>query len=166
MNLYLLRHAIAADKPAWKGPDSDRPLTKEGVHKMKKAARGMRRLDLKIDWILTSPYRRAYDTALIAAKEMNLKNKLKITRSLAVDGDPKALIRHLALNFRTWESVMLVGHEPYLGRLLGILTAGTHNIGLEFEKGGIAKLSADSLTFDRCASLQWLLTPKILKKIA
>jgi phosphohistidine phosphatase len=165
MNLYLLRHAIAADKTEWKGPDSDRPLTKEGIRKMKKAAKGMRRLDLKIDWILTSPYRRAYDTALIAARELHLKNKLKITRSLAVDGDPKALIRHLALNFRTWDSVMLVGHEPYLSQLISILISGTKGLALELDKGGLVKLTADSLIYGKCASLEWLLTPKILKKI-
>lgn len=166
MNLYFLRHAIAADKTAWKGPDSDRPLTKEGIHKMKKAARGMRRLDLKIDWILTSPYRRAYDTAMIAAKELNLKNKLKITRSLAMDGDPKALVRHLALNFRTWESIILVGHEPYLSQLISVLTSGSKQVALNLDKAGLAKLSADSLNYDNCATLEWLLTPKILKKLS
>ena len=166
MNLYLLRHGIAADKTEWKGPAVDRPLTKEGIHKMKKASKGIRRLNLKIDWILTSPYRRAYDTAMIAAKELNLKNKLKIIRSLAVDGDPKALVRHLALNFRTWESVMLVGHEPYLSQLISLLTSGTGGLVMEFDKGGLVKLNADFLAYDKCASLEWLLTPKILKQIA
>jgi len=166
MNLYFLRHAIAADKPSWKGPDSDRPLTKEGIRKMKKAARGMRRLDLKIDWILSSPHRRAHDTAIIVAKELKLKKKLRAWKSLAPDGDPKILTRHLALDFRTWESVMLVGHEPYLTQLIGVLAAGSKEIALELDKGGLAKLSADSLAYDRCATLQWLLTPKILKNIA
>ena len=133
---------------------------------MKKAARGMRRLDLKIDWILTSPYRRAYDTAMIAAKELNLKNKLKITRSLAMDGDPKALVRHLALNFRTWESIILVGHEPYLSQLISVLTSGSKQVALNLDKAGLAKLSADSLNYDNCATLEWLLTPKILKKLS
>src|SRR5438876_1221851 len=99
MNLYFLRHAIAADKASWKGSDADRPLTKEGMRKMKKGAKGIRRLDLPIDWILTSPYRRAYDTAAIVAKELKLKKSLKVSRMLTPDGDPKALARHLALNF-------------------------------------------------------------------
>src|ERR1039458_5525890 len=124
MNLYFLRHAIAADKTQWKGSDSDRPLTEEGIKKMKKAVKGLRRLDLEIDWILTSPFRRAFDTAQIVAKEMKLKDKLKVSRSLAVDGDPKALVRHLALGFRTRESIMLVGHEPYLSPLISVLVWG------------------------------------------
>ena len=38
MNLYVMRHAIAANKVEWKGPDSDRPLTEEGIRKMKKGS--------------------------------------------------------------------------------------------------------------------------------
>ncbi len=76
MNLYFLRHGIAADKPQWKGSDSDRPLIKEGIQKLKKSAKGMRRLKLHFDWILTSPYRRAYDTAQIVAKESSATKKL------------------------------------------------------------------------------------------
>jgi phosphohistidine phosphatase len=163
MKLYLLRHAIAAEKPAWHGSDSDRPLTKEGIRKMKKAAKGMRHLGLEIDWILTSPYRRAYDTALIAAEELKARKKLKITRLLAVDGDPKALMRHLALDFRSWESIMLVGHEPYLSRLIGTLIAGEAPVALQMDKGGLARLSADSLTYGPCATLEWLLPAKLLK---
>ncbi len=73
MNLYILRHAIALDPSEWKKSDSERPLSKEGIRKMKKAAKGMRRMDLHFDWILTSPFRRAYDTAQIVAKEFKAK---------------------------------------------------------------------------------------------
>ena len=165
MNLYILRHGIAADKLKWKGSDSDRPLTKEGIRKMKKGAKGMRRLGIHLDWILTSPYRRAYDTAKIVAKEFKLKKRLKITQMLATDGDPKALVRHLGRNFRSWESVLLAGHEPYLNRLIGILLAGTEKSGLELEKGGVVKLVSDSLTYGQCARLEWFISPKVLKKL-
>ncbi len=97
MNLYFLRHAIAADKTEWKGADSDRPLTKDGIRKMKKAAKGIKRLGIPVDWILTSPYRRAYDTAKIVAKELKLKKQLRLSKSLTPSGDPKPLVRHLAL---------------------------------------------------------------------
>jgi len=166
MNLYILRHALAADKADWKGSDSDRPLTKDGIRKMKKVGKGMRRLDMTVDGILTSPHRRAYDTAVIAAKALKLKNRLKTSRMLAPDGDMKALIRHLALNFRSWESVLLVGHEPYLGSLMGILVAGNATAGTLLDKAGLAKLSADSFTNGQCAQLEWLLSPNILKKLA
>jgi phosphohistidine phosphatase len=166
MILYILRHAIAADKAEWKGADSDRPLTKDGIRKMKKVAKGMRRLDIKVEWILTSPYRRAYETAVIAARELKLKKRLKTSRMLTPDGDIKALIKHLGLNFRTWESVMLVGHEPYLGSLIGLLAAGNASAGTLLDKAGLAKLSTDSLTYGQCARLEWLLSPRILKKLS
>jgi phosphohistidine phosphatase len=164
MNIYFLRHGIAAEKPAWKGPDSDRPLIKEGITKMKKAVKGMRRLKLNFDWILTSPYRRAFETAQIVAKEFKAKGKLKVLKSLAVDGDPQALVRHLARDYRSWESVLLVGHEPYLSHLIGVLE-GSPALSMNFQKGGLCLLSSDSLTYGSCATLEWLLTPKILKKL-
>jgi phosphohistidine phosphatase len=165
MNLYLLRHGIAMDKDEWKGPDSDRPLTKEGVHKLKKAAKSLKHLNLKIDWILTSPFRRAYDTAMITAKALKLKKKLRIIKSLAVDGEPKVLVRYLSQNVHNWESVLLVGHEPYLSSLISTLIAGQVRTGLVLDKGGLAKLATDEITYDQSAHLEWLLTPKILKEI-
>jgi phosphohistidine phosphatase len=165
MILYILRHAIAAEKTEWRGSDAERPLTKDGIRKMKKTARGIRKLGVTINWILTSPYRRAYDTAMIVAKELKMKKNLKSSRMLAVNGDPKALVRHLGRQFYSWESVMVVGHEPYLGQLIGRLTSGHAEGGPPLEKGGLARLSADSLEYDKCANLEWLLTPKILKKL-
>ncbi len=164
MTLYFLRHGIAADQAEWGGPDSDRPLTKEGIHKMKKSAKGMRRLKMTFDWILTSPYRRAYETAEIVAEEFNAKEKLKITKTLAVGGDPEALVRHLARDYRTWESIMAVGHEPYLSRLIATLSGGPA-ASIAMDKGGLVKLTADTLTYGACATLEWLLTTKILKKL-
>ena len=163
MNLYFLRHAIAAEKTEWHGSDDNRPLTKEGLRKMKKAAKGMRRMGLEVDWILTSPTKRAYDTAMIAAKELKAMKVVKVTRLLAVDGDPKALTRRLALDFRSRDSVMIVGHEPYLSRLISTLIAGEAKVDLEMGKGGLAKLTADSLTDGPCATLEWLLPAKLLK---
>ncbi len=86
---------------------------------------------------------------------------------LAVDGDPKALVRHLGLNFRSWESVLLVGHDPYLSQFISTLLTGTRDdLPMEFEKGGLAKLIGRfPHLWSMCARLEWLLTPKILKKL-
>jgi len=166
MNLYFLRHAIAVEKEEWRKPESERPLTDEGIRKMRRVAEGMRALKLSFDWILTSPARRAYDTAEIVAKEFKAGQKVRILKSLAPDGDPKILVKHLALNFRSWESVLLVGHEPYLSHLISMLLTGEPEPPFELKKGGLSLLSADSLTYGRCARLEWLIQPKQLKKIA
>ncbi len=90
---------------------------------------------------------------------------MKVVRSLAVEGDRQALVRHLARDYRSWESILLVGHEPYLSHLAGVLT-GAPALSMDFQKGGMCLLSSDSLTYGPCATLEWLLTPKILKKLS
>lgn len=166
MILYVLRHAIAVDRTEWRGSESDRPLTKEGRKKMEKAAEGMREFGIDFDWILTSPFRRAYDTAAIVADVYKAKKKIRLSKSLAPDGDPKTLVRHLALDFRSWESLLLVGHEPYLSKLISTLVAGHPEAQLDFRKGGLCRLNAPSLAYDRCATLEWWLPPKVLRKLS
>ena len=166
MNLYFLRHGIALERTQWRKADAERPLTEEGVDKMEKIARGMRKgLGLEFDWILTSPYRRAYDTAQIVARQYKASKKMRLSKSLAPDGDPKNLMRHLALDFRSWEQILLVGHEPYMTRLISTLISGTQEATLDLKKGGLCALRADSLTYGRCATLEWWLTPKQLRRL-
>ena len=165
MILYVLRHAVALDRAKWRQADSERPLTKEGVKKMKKIAKGMQQAGVQFDWILTSPYRRAFDTAKIVAEAYDCRKQLKVSRSLASDGDPKTLMRHLALDYRSWETLLLVGHEPYLTRLISVLVGGTPEISLTLKKGGLARLTASSLAYSRCASLDWLLPSKLLRRL-
>lgn len=163
MNLLALRHAIALDRTEWKKADAKRPLTKDGIKKMKKAAQGMRHLGIEFDWILTSPYRRAYDTAQIVAKEYKAGKKVRVVHALASNGDPKQLVQQLARDFRNSESVLIVGHEPYLGKLIGTLSAGDDGMGLELKKGGLCRLTSDSLTYGKCAQLEWILPPRLLR---
>ena len=74
-------------------------------------------------------------------------------------------MRHLALNFRSWESILLVGHEPYLSQLISVLIGG-EKMRVDFKKGGLCGLSADSLAYGKCATLEWLMTLKILRALA
>lgn len=164
MKLLILRHAIAVERPEWKGSDAERPLTDKGRHKMKAAAEGMKSFGLTFDWILSSPFRRAFDTAEIVTKIYKCPKKLRTTRTLAPEGDPKTLVRHLALDFKAWETVMLVGHEPYLSNLIGTLLAGSP-VAMDFKKGGLCLLKADALTLGPCATLEWMLTPKLLRAL-
>src|SRR4029077_14144980 len=97
------------------------PLTPDGLRKMRKIARGMKRLKLSFDWILTSPYRRAYDTSQIVAETFKARKKLRVLKSLASDGDPERLMHHIALDYLSRDKLLLVGHEPYLSRLISVL---------------------------------------------
>jgi phosphohistidine phosphatase SixA len=79
------------------------------------------------------------------------------------DGSFQNLIRELNESKPAPENVLLVGHEPYLSRLISLLTTGGTDLAMDFKKGGLCKLEAEKLSHDRCATLVWLLTPKQMK---
>ena len=160
MELYILRHAIAVPRET-EGfrRDSDRPLTAAGSRKLRRVVRGMKVLGLSFDLILTSPYLRALQTAEIVANEMGAEKKLEQTSHLAPDGDPRALIHLVASRCTARESVLVVGHEPYLSELISVLVSGSTRPAINMKKAGLCKLIAEELRFGRCASLEWLLAP-------
>ncbi len=162
MEIYILRHGIAVERgtPGYKR-DGDRPLTDEGVEKMRQIAKAMREMDLQFDVIFSSPYVRAKATADIVAE--TLGENVTLTDSLLPEADPPELIDEI--NDEKPQRVLLVGHEPDLSALISTLICGKRNADIELKKGGIAKLTAETLTYGKCATLNWLLTPKQLRKM-
>ncbi len=157
MELYFLRHGIAADAgPAGLG-DAGRPLTKEGIAKMQVGARGMRRLGLRLDALLSSPLVRAHETAAIVARELGLE--LQLSEKLAPGCDMAQLFVLLGEN-RGAERVMLVGHEPDFSSLIGALTGGSQVL---MKKGGLARVDIERLE-QGAGTLTWLLPPRVLRE--
>jgi phosphohistidine phosphatase len=165
MNLFLLRHAKACARSAKWRPDSARPLTREGEKKMFATARGIQSLDVSFDLILTSPYLRAFRTAEILGEVFEPK-KVFETKNLIVEAEPKAVIDEIAENFSALSQIVLVGHEPFLSRLISILLSGTDDLSIDLRKGGFCKLTIKTLSFGRCATLDWLMTPRQLSRLA
>jgi phosphohistidine phosphatase len=161
MNLYFLRHGIAVE-PGTAGyeKDADRPLTPEGERKLGQIAEAMKALELTFDLILSSPYLRARQTAEIVAEAFTARKKLQFSSSLACGGDTKELVNDLNRLRPYPENVLLVGHEPYLSGLISLLVADNTTSAVVMKKGGLCKLSTESLKHGRCAALAWLLTPK------
>lgn len=85
---------------------------------MQRIAKGMRSLGLSYDLILSSPYVRARQTADIVAEVLKATEKVHISAALAPDGDAKQLIEELNNRYRSRQSIVLVGHEPYLSALI------------------------------------------------
>ncbi len=165
--LYILRHAPAVPRGSPEYPlDADRPLTREGIAKMELIAQALAAFDLGLEFILSSPYVRAKQTAQIAADALGLRKQLGFSEHLASEGPPQKLIEELQRDHRTRASVMLVGHEPYLSEFVALLMSGDPQTGLRLKKGGVCKLSLTELRFGRCATLEWLLTPKQLTGLA
>ncbi len=159
MNLYILRHGIAFE-PGEHGitRDSERPLTSKGKEKIAGIADAMEALELSYDVILSSAYVRARQTAEIVAEALHRGKKVEFTEHLVPPGNARKLTE--LLNHAGAENVLLVGHEPFLSGLISLLVSGDAGFSVEMKKGGLAKLCTDSLRPGRCATLEWLLTPK------
>jgi phosphohistidine phosphatase len=167
MELYLLRHGIAVERGT-EGYEDDakRPLTPKGERKMKRIAEGMKKLGLSFDLLLSSRFIRARQTAGIVADNFKAVERLKFTRHLAPDGDPEDLIHDLARLYHRPKSALLIGHEPYLSGLMATLLAGKPGLKANLKKGGLCLLTVDSLHYGPCATLEWLLTPRQMTRLA
>lgn len=167
MTLYVLRHGLAVE-PGTRAfaKDAERPLTAKGERKLWKIAEAMEGLGLSFDLILSSPYRRARQTAEIVAEAFNARKKLEFSDELAPAGSAKKLIEHLNRLDPMPDTVLLAGHEPYLSEFISLLLSGDTGLAIVLKKGGLCKLTADSLHYGRCAALEWLLTPKQLLQMA
>jgi phosphohistidine phosphatase len=165
MDLYIIRHAIAVDEATSDyESDSERPLTDKGRKKMLQIAKALRHLGVEFDLILSSPYVRAGETAEILAAVFKMKKKIAFSDNLIPLGNPELLIDEINEKY-TVDSLALVGHEPHLSTLVGLLTAESSKIEMTLKKGGVCYLSADDLHHTPRATLKWLLPPVILMDI-
>lgn len=165
MELYFLRHAIAAglDGAKFKS-DSERPLTEEGIDKMEKAAKGMREAGFMFHRIVSSPYVRARQTAEIAAEALGFGGKIIYSDALIPEADFKSLSRLIA-SFGDAEEVLLVGHQPSIGRFVSQLIVGRPDASIDFKKGALC--CVELLQKDPAAGvLKSFFSPKYLQKLA
>lgn len=122
----------------------------------------MEGLELSFDWILSSPYLRARQTAEIVAECLDLRKKLELCEALTPDGSTKKLLQHIEQRQPRPEDLLLVGHEPHLSQLISLLISGDTDIAVTMKKGGLCKLAIESLQHGQCATLEWLLGPRQL----
>lgn len=170
MDLYILRHGLADSREEWTGPDAERPLTDKGRSRSRAAARGLARLGVAPDIILTSAYLRAAETAQLTATELHAP----IEEVQALEpGKLRQGYRALLQRYDEGASVMLVGHEPDLSALIGTLIAGAAPARVELKKGACALLALDTASLKskaddeaQAATLLWLMTARALSSIA
>src|SRR5688500_11956761 len=160
--LYLVRHAIAAERGGEWPDDTKRPLTERGMNRFKDAVKGLRRLDVALDEIFTSPLVRARQTAEILAAGVEGKPPVKVLDALAPGHTPASVMTQLARVAKR-PRIAIVRHEPGLGeRAAQRLGAG---LALAFKKGGVCRIDLGSLTPKRAASLAWFLPPTVLRQV-
>jgi phosphohistidine phosphatase len=146
MQLIFIRHAIAEDPKEFAltgRPDAQRPLTDDGVEKMKRGVKGLREVVPEINLIATSPYVRAVETAKIVG---------------AAYKDPKTVIIH--------ELVAVVGHEPHLSEVASWLLTGQPRSVIDFKKGAALAMEFEGVPAGGTGVLMWALTPRQMRRLA
>lgn len=160
--IYLVRHAIAAERGAEWPDDNKRPLTERGISRFKEGIAGLRWLDVAIDEVISSPLVRAKQTADLLASGVTGKPVIRVLEALAPGHSPAVVMTQLAKLARR-RRIALVGHEPGLGELAAHLIGASRP--LPFRKGGVCRIDLESLTAKRAGTLAWFITPKILRAL-
>jgi len=162
LELYLIRHGIAANRGDDYPDDSKRPLTSDGLKKLRQEAAALNALGIGFDHIITSPLVRTKQTAEVFAERLTSKPTLSLSDSLAPAGTPAAVMQELGKHLRK-ARIALVGHEPNIGEFAARLIGA--RAPLEFKKGGICRIDFDVLPPKGTGHLRWFVTPKMLRKI-
>jgi phosphohistidine phosphatase len=161
MKLNFLRHGLAADRELWEGDDFDRPLTDEGILRMQKQAKQMECLNLKLGKILSSPLKRARQTAQIVAEQFGLADSLfedqRLSPGFGIPELAQILQDHAAL-----DALIVVGHEPDFSEVVSRLIGGGRIV---FKKGGLAQVDVLDPIIPS-GKLNWLFTPKSMDRLA
>lgn len=163
MRVILMRHGIAHDRadPACP-PDPERALTPDGEKKTRKAVRGLLKVGCAPTRVLTSPYRRARETAALVAQVFGLDDaKITLTEALLPEAPPHALFQQLYAFHNSDEEILCTGHSPNLDKVLALALTGERAPVTALKKAGAALLTIEDLPRTRGA-LVWLMPPKVL----
>jgi len=139
--------------------DSDRALTGEGKKKLAAVLSVAAKAGAAPAVILTSPYKRARQTAEMAAEALGYSKPPIDTQSLEPDGSPQDVWSDVR-DHRAEESLLLAGHEPLLSQVVAYFL-GTPALQFEFRKGALVCLTIDNFRGEPHGVLQWILTPRL-----
>jgi phosphohistidine phosphatase len=158
MEIYIFRHGIAEEGQAGQ-PDSERALTPDGRKKLRHILRVAASAGVAPSLILTSPYKRAVQTAQLAAEALEYKGELLRTKALEPGASPKTVWDEIRVH-KDEPRILLAGHEPLFSRLTAYLL-GSPNLQIDFKKGAIACIEVDRFPAEPHGALRWMLTPKL-----
>jgi phosphohistidine phosphatase len=159
MKLYILRHGEAAEHGDPRYKENERPLTARGIQRTKQLAHSLREMEISFERVLSSPLIRARQTAEIVARGMN--KTVEFTEALTPSGSMKSLVDQIGDLRPIPASVVLVGHEPHLSGVISLLCIGGPDLPIKLKKGALCRLDVDHLTCGKCATLEWLVQPRL-----
>ena len=162
--LYLIRHAIAHERSDKWPDDTRRPLTHQGMARMRVTVQGLVALRVHLDAVIASPLTRAQQTAEIVAKAFEARPPVMVMPALAPGGSAARVAEALNSQQKA-QDIALVGHEPDLGELAAWFLGACHP--LPFKKGGICCIHFDQWPpAAKKGTLLWFATPKMLRGLA
>lgn len=162
-SLYLVRHAIAADRGDDWPDDAKRPLTSKGISRMRDVVAGLGALEARVELILSSPLVRARQTADLLAAGLKPAPEIETLPELAPGIAPAKMAEALAAH-DSRRAIALVGHEPGLGEFAAWLVGS--KTAFEIKKGGVCRIDVPKLPPVGNGQLIWLATPKMLRSLA
>lgn len=158
MQIYLLRHGIAEDsKPGH--PDAERPLTAEGRDKLRRVLKRARTADLDPSLILSSPYRRAIETAAVAAEVLAYKGEIVRTRALVPESSPFDAWEEIR-NRKDERAILLSSHEPLMSSLVAFLL-DSPALHVDMKKAALVRIDCERFGPKAAGLLKWMLTPGV-----
>ena len=166
MELFILRHGEAGQRSSSLAGDRKRPLTSSGKLEVSEIAKALKKIVLKFDLVITSPLKRAYDTAAIVSKVFNIGNKVQIWNELAPEGQKTDLYRKIS-ELQEESIVLLVGHQPLLGEIANdmIHRGKSSPCNLVLKKGGIMRIRLLKRSSVPRGELRWLISPGLLRDV-
>jgi phosphohistidine phosphatase len=162
LELYLIRHGVAAERGDQYPDDSKRPLTTRGLAQLRRQAKALARLGVTFDLIVTSPLVRTRQTAEVFADVLEPTPAVTSSEALAPDGTTGAVVQELS-RLAAEGRVALVGHEPNLGALAARLSGA--KAPFEFKKGAVCRIDFDALPAKAPGTLRWFVTARMLRNL-
>ena len=158
-----MRHAPAGEREDWAAsgqPDAERPLTPDGRKRARAAAKCLAAYIETADFVATSPWTRAKETAACVAKELGVP--LVESNYLLPHRSPASLAGWLS----GLESgrVVLVGHEPHLSKVVSWLLMGSASRTLVVLKKPQALMLVTQKAAAGSAVLAWSFPPRALRR--
>jgi phosphohistidine phosphatase len=160
--VYFLRHASAGQSKKDPVTDEKRPLDKDGIDQCRQIGRALTGLDLQADVIISSPLKRATQTASLVANEIGHEDKVQLSPALRPDASYESF-REMLDEYSGRDAIMVVGHNPTLSRFISLMISdGANEDAVDLKKGAVAKVDFDGR---RPAVLGWCVTPKLVRAI-
>ena len=115
---------------------------------------------VQLDVIVSSPLKRALQTAQFVGTELGYEAKVEISPALGLDADFTTFQQMLA-RYADREGVLVVGHNPNLFQFLGRLVSGNGGAAILMRKGSIARIDMDR----HPPQLRWLIDPRMARAL-